>query len=163
MFRYIFICLDDPLIDNELVINIVKQFSAERKKLSFETCELGKNINIKYHDVIKKFEETEKQKMNDYKCINYNGRNLRLYSHPSMSREKEFYLNLELSTKCKNFDLLLRLITQNDFIDHLNKDNPIVSHYLMNNIYVENIDKLYLTYNYQFIKYETDNGILFSN
>ena len=84
MFRYVFICMEDPLIDNELVINIVKEFSAERKKLSFETCELGKNINIKYRDVIKKFEEIEKQNINDYKCINYNGTNLTLYSHPSM-------------------------------------------------------------------------------
>ena len=61
MFRHIFICMEDPSINNELEINIVNQFSGERKKLSFETCELGKNINIKYRDVIKKFEEIEKK------------------------------------------------------------------------------------------------------
>ena len=61
------------------------------------------------------------------------------------------------------FSLFFKLITQNDLIDHSNKDNPIVPHYQVHNIYLDDVDKLYLVYNYQYIKYESDNGIIFSN
>ena len=80
-----------------------------------------------------------------------------------MSHEKDNYLNIELSAKCEKFTIIFQLVTQNDLIDHSNKDNPIVPHYQFNNIVLENTDKLYLVYNFQFIKYETDNGIIFSN
>ena len=162
MFRYSFYCQDFS-IDHDLVIKSVNQHFLTQKEFSLETCELGKNINLKYRDVIKKFEETENQNISDFKCINYNGTNLTLYSIPSMSHEKENYLNIELSAKCEKFTIIFQLVTQNDLIDHSNKDNPIVPHYQFNNIALENTDKLYLVYNFQFIKYETDNGIIFSN
>ena len=42
-------------------------------------------------------------------------------------------------------------------------DNPIVPYYLMNNILLENTKNLYLIYDYQYIKYESDNGIFFND
>ena len=113
--------------------------------------------------MIKRFEKIENKKISDYKCINYNSTNLTLFSDPSKPREDEKYLNFELSSECKKFDLVFQLVTQNDLIDHSNKDNPIVPHYQMNNIMAQGLDRLYLTYNFQFIKYTTDNGIIFSN
>ena len=163
MFRYFFMCSKDYSTDHDLEISSVNQYSLVQEKFSFETCELGKNINIKYSDVIKKFEETENLNISDFNCINYNNTKLTLYSHPSMSHEKENYLSLELSAKCEKFDLIFQLVTQNDLIDHTNKNNPIIPHYQLNNIMVENTEKIYLVYNFQFIKYETDNGIIFSN
>ena len=163
MFRFFFLCTENYSADYNLEINILNQKYTAHKKLSFETCELGKNINIKYSDMIKRFEKIENKKISDYKCINYNSTNLTLFSDPSKPREDEKYLNFELSSKCKKFDLVFQLVTQNDLIDHSNKDNPIVPHYQMNNIMAEGLDRLYLTYNFQFIKYTTDNGIIFSN
>ena len=49
MFRYDFHCSDDFSTDHELLVNSVQQFTHEAKDLSFETCELGKNINKKYY------------------------------------------------------------------------------------------------------------------
>ena len=134
MFRYGFYCSDDYSTDHKLVISSVHQFSLFHSELSFETCELGKNINKKYRDVIKKFEETENQNISDYKCINYNNKKLILYSDPSMPHESENYLNFELSAKCEKFNLLFQLVTQNDLIDHSNKNNPIVPHYQYNHM-----------------------------
>jgi len=162
MYRYVFYCSDYSK-DHDFVIKSVNQYTLFQKKFSSETCELGKNINLKYRDAIKKFEETENQNISNFNCINYNGTNLTLYSNPSMPHEKEDYLNFELSAKCEKFTILFQLVTQNDLIDHTNKDNPVVPHYQYNYIAVENIDKAYFVYNYQYIKYETDNGIIFSN
>ena len=80
-----------------------------------------------------------------------------------MPRVSEHYLNFELWAECEKFILTFQLVTQNDLIDHSNKNNPIVPHYQFNQIYAENMDKLHLVYNFQFIKYETDNGIIFSD
>ena len=54
------------------------------------------------------------------------------------------------------------MVTQNDYIDHNKKDNPIVPHYKKNTFSLKN-EKLFTVYNYQYIKYETDNGIIFTN
>ena len=132
-------------------------------KFTVETCELGKNINQKYQEVIEKFEKTENQKISNYFCINYNNTNLILYSDPSLPHENENYLNLEIQSNCENYGLTFSLVTQNDFIDHVNKDNPIVPYYQVNNILLENTKNLYLIYDYQYIKYESDNGIFFND
>ena len=163
MFRYNFFCSEDFSTDHEFYVSYVQQFTLDEKELPFETCELGTNINKKYYDVIKKFEETENENISDYNCINYNNTKLILYSDPSMPHVSEHYLNFDLFAECEKFTLTFQLVTQNDLIEHSNKNNPIVPHYQFNQIYVENIDKLYLVYNFQFIKYETDNGFIFSN
>ena len=134
MFKYTFFCSIDYSMQHSLEINSVDQYNYIRDKFQFEKCELGKNIDIKYSEVIKKFELTEDKKVEDYFCINYNNTNLTLYSHPFIYHEKENYLHLEIKTDCENFVLAFNLVTQNDFIDHNNKEKPIVPHYQMNNI-----------------------------
>ena len=55
------------------------------------------------------------------------------------------------------------LITENDFIDHTKKDNPIVPYYQNDiNLLLEDSDTN-IEYNYQYIKYESDNGIVFND
>ena len=163
MFRYSFYCLNDNLMDHTLKISSINQYHLKQIKFTVETCELGKNINQKYQEVIEKFEKTENQKISNYFCINYNNTNLTLYSDPSLPHENENYLNLEIQSNCENYGLTFSLVTQNDFIDHVNKDNPIVLYYQVNNILLENTKNLYLIYDYQYIKYESDNGIFFND
>ena len=162
MFKYSFHCTNDPLINNTLSIKSVDQYNLLQSNFEFETCELGKNINIKYREVIEKFEKTQNQKISDYYCINYKNTNLTLYNDPSMPRDIENYLNLEIIADCQKFDLNFTLVTQNDFIDHENRYNPIIPYYQVNNMHLENSSNLYLVYDYQFIKYESENGVIFS-
>ena len=63
MFRYSFYCLNDNLMDHTLKISSINQYHLKQIKFTVETCELGKNINQKYQEVIEKFEKTENQKI----------------------------------------------------------------------------------------------------
>ena len=51
----------------------------------------------------------------------------------------------------------MNLVNENDIIDHTKKDNPIVPYYKQNEFSVNN-EPLNLIYEYQYIKYESDNG-----
>ena len=67
-------------------------------------------------------------------------------------------MQLIISSNCKDYYLKARLITENDIIDHSQKDNPIIPYYQKNDIALYNEEK-HLVYNYQYIKYESNNGI----
>ena len=103
MFRYLFWCSDNSM-DHSFEIRLVNQLSLS-PKFALETCELGKNINIKYKEVIEKLEKTENQAISDFFCINYNNTNLTLYSGPSMGHDIENFLNLELYATCEGFSV----------------------------------------------------------
>ena len=68
-----------------------------------EPCQLGKNLNLKYKEVIEKFQKVENLKLEDFYCINYNGSNFTLYSHPSVAIQNETYFVLKISSECKSF------------------------------------------------------------
>ena len=55
----------------------------------------------------------------------------------------------KLSAECQNYILTFTLITENDFIDHNNKDNPIVPYYQKNNYIAAKNQEKNLEFNYQ--------------
>ena len=57
---------------------------------------------------------------------------------------------------------VFRLVTQNDFLEHNNRDNPIVPFYQKHLIASMNT-KTNLQYYYNYIKYESDEGFIFSD
>ena len=82
MFRYYLFCLDT--LEAEKPNAEIIAFNGEKGKyLTLEPCELGKNVNLKYKEVIEKLEKIENAKLEEYECINYNNSNFTLYSHPS--------------------------------------------------------------------------------
>ena len=50
------------------------------EKIKVEPCELGKNIDLKYKDLIENIENVEDVSLNDYKCLNLNN-NLTLFQN----------------------------------------------------------------------------------
>ena len=161
MFHYSFFCLSDiSEMPNVEVFSEKGRIHLER--LSFKPCELGKSLNIKYKEVVEKFEKIDRWKLERYYCIDYNGSDLTLFSHPSDSSDYENLLQIRILSKCKDYTLFFKLLTENDFIDHNQKENPIVPFYEKNELTLRN-DKKYLVYNYQYIRYETDNGFLFND
>ena len=58
-------------------------------QLNYEPCELVKNINLKYKDLIETFNSIEIWDLSKYLCINYNNINFTLYSNPLISYDNE--------------------------------------------------------------------------
>ena len=163
MFNYDLFCFDDMDIKHiKPTARIYLNNDRTITDFTLEPCELGKNINSKHKEVIEKFEALENTKLKDYYCVNYNGSDVALYSHPSLTYYHKPSLIFKISAVCEDYTLIFNLVTENDFIDHNKKDNPIVPYYQKNKIVLDNEQK-YAVYNYQYIKYESDNGFLFND
>ena len=160
MFKDSFFCLSD--FDIKPTYDIFSFAEGFFKSYSLEPCKLGKNINLKYKDLIEKIEKVEGYNLEDFYCINFNGSNLTLYSHPSLGYKYENYLEFQMFAECNDYLMDFILITENDFIDHSNKDNPIVPYYQGKEYHLIKSEEI-IEYNYQYIQYETDNGIIFNN
>ena len=163
MIQYFFMCTSDFSKQPEMEIYLHAPLENRYEILQFEPCELGKNVNLKYKDLIKDFNSIEKWQMNEYFCINYNNSNLTLYNHPLLPHDEENYLQISIISDCEEFMLNVKLITQNDFIDHNKKENPIIPYYKRNEYHLNQNEKKILTYHFQYIKYESDNGFIFNN
>ena len=163
MFHYIFICMENYSLTHDILVTEYIPAGLEYEELILEPCELGKNIDLKYKDVIETFEKIETWKLDQYLCINYNNTNFTLYSHPLLPREKENFLNIKIKSDCEDYILNFKLVTENDFIDHDQKDNPIVPFYKKIDFSLKNNEKKILTHNYQYIKYESNEGFLFDD
>ena len=166
MFQYYFICPSDPSKLPNITVSLSIPLEKKYYNAKFEPCELGKNINLKYNDLIEKFDSLEKYKSNEYFCINYNSVNITnftLYSHPLLPYGEENSFEIIISTDCQNYTLTLKLITENDIIDHNNKVNPIIPYYKTSEYYIDYPRRKNLNYFYQYIKHELDDGFIFSN
>ena len=163
MFNSYFVCLSNFSLEYEINIHLISLVPKLYEELKFEPCVLGKNINLKYKDLIQKFNSIEGSDISEYFCINYNNINFTLYSHPLQSYNIESELKIRIYSECEDYFLSFNLVTQNDLIAHNKKDNPIIPYY-KRNLYDLNKDKKrFLNYNYQYLKYESDDGFIFSN
>jgi hypothetical protein len=71
------------------------------------------------------------------------------------------YLN---EFKCKVNSILIKIIAENDIIDHNNKENPIIPYYYYNSYIILNVSQtVSLKYDFQYIKYESDTGFFLEN
>ena len=162
MFNYHFTCFSNYSEEHNLLINIEDINEGMNEPIEYNTCELGKNIDFKYKNVVDKIKRVEKNDLNNFLCLNFSNKEFTLYSDPSITKINERHLQLRLTSECKDYYILFYLITENDFIDHTKKDNPIVPDYKVSGFVLEN-EKIDLVYNYQYIKYESDNGYIFTN
>ena len=167
MFNYYFYCISnfseehhftattydfrDLTNDGEKIVN----------NIEYEPCSLNENLDIKYKDIIEKFESIESTKLNEFFCLNFHGEDFTLFNNPNIFSDFENYLQFKIESKCEDYFLIFHLVTENDFIEHTNKDNPIVPYYQHHKINSYKQENLELYYNY--IKYESDDGFIFSN
>ena len=92
MFKPFFNCSSDPSKLPDITVSLTIPLEQKYLDAKFEPCELGKNINLKYKDLIEKFNSIEKWNSDTYFCINYNSVNMKnftLYSHPIIPYEEE--------------------------------------------------------------------------
>ena len=139
-------------------------FSNEKKyMLDYEYCEIGKNIDYKYKDMIETFEKNEKQNISEYFCIKFN-ENTTLYNNINNNNigNLELDLIIETSEDCNNFPSILSILTENDMINNNDKNNPIAPFYhFYQKVFDDNFVSIY--YDYLNIKFDSDEGIFFQN
>ena len=135
--------------------------------LNVEPCQYGKNIDLKYQKLFENYEKREKESINEYLCINFNNNNISFFHHPDDYNRNQSFIRLILFSNESNNNiesLYLKIITENDIIDHNNKENPIIPYYYYDEYNIYNISNgVSLKYDFQYIKYESDTGIFFKN
>ena len=74
----------------------------------------------------------------------------------------ELDLLIETTEDCNNAPSVIYILTENDIINNNDKNNPIVPFYHFNQKSFHN-NIVYIYYNYQYIKFDSDEGIFFRN
>ena len=148
---------------NAMYIQISDNGDISGIPLEVEKCELGKNLNMKFEDIINdkyKFNRT----IDNFYCINPKD-NISIFYYPNIA-----YSFIELNIIIKNNSqyipekLQAMIVSENDLIDHNNKDKPITSffiYHISTSFSSSEYTKIY--YDYQYIKYESDDGLFYKS
>ena len=128
-------CLEEDYIDKSMTYYVNYEM---KNTFELENCELGKNIDLKYKNIIEDFEKDNNKNISDYLCPDYRGEKISIYNtHNNFS-----YLFLFISKKFKNncspnreFFYTIEIVSENDAINHNNKNNPCVQSYQSKIIY----------------------------
>ena len=139
-----------------------------QQDLSLEKCELGKNINMKFQNSIKEYENDHIGiSINDFYCISKeDAESYSLFYNKNIGYN---FFSLILYNNDVNHnelfspqDLRLYVILESDFVDHKNIKNPIDIKYIES--YSSNFDEDILettSFYFDYIEYDSDDGIIF--
>ena len=133
-------------------------------RLDIETCEIGKNIDKKYENFVND-KSNYGRKIGDFYCINSNFENISLFYDPKVGFSTiTLYIIFQNNTIYTPEKIQSLITTENNIINNFDRNNPI------NNGYMFQITSAYssmehtrVNYNYQYLKYESDEGFLFPN
>ena len=130
-----------------------------------ETCELGKNIDLKFKSLIEKFEKNTGDNISEYFCVDFNGTNIDIFNNENDKGYLKIGYLKEVKETCKVYPHFeIKIVTENDMINHNNKSEPFIPFYNIKNIEINNlVNRIDIFYNFQYIKYDSDNGIFFQN
>ena len=143
--------------------NIYDNGKIENGTLKIERCELGKNINIKYSEIING-KNNFGRPISGFFCFSFDN-NISLFYHPNIGFNS-IYLDIIIKNNVnytpENIQALI--VTGNDLIDHNNKNNPINQNYIFHlTTGFSSSEYTTINYNFQYIKYESDDGIFYEN
>ena len=129
-------------------------------------------MNIKYQDYLReKFNGLTQEQIqgdkniNDFYCINSDNHNISLFYYPNIGYS---YIDLNIILQNQSLytpeDISLMMVYQNNIINHDNKESPISTGISYQFLQVFSSIEYYLTnFNFQYLKYETDDGIFFNS
>ena len=128
--------------------------------VNIEICELGKNIDMKYKDLIR-----DNAKLDEFYCLNSNNGDISLFYYLNIGTSS---INLHIFLKNNSYfipeELQTLIVSENDFIEHNNKSSPINKNYIY---YLtagySSSEFTTINYNFHYIKYETDDGLFFKS
>ena len=150
--------------------NFNSSYEYNFQEIRIEKCELYKNINSKFNNAIKEYENKNVWKsLNDFYCINNeDAEKYSLYNNQSTSYN---YLSIVLYNNDLNKksdippeSLRIYLVLENDFVVHNNKDNPIFYKYIETFSSNFNDGTIGTTiFDLDYIEYDSDDGIFLKN
>ena len=132
--------------------------------IELETCELGKNIDIKYENLTIDLKKI-KRELDQFYCISLKYGDLALFHHPQVGYSSIYIFPIIDKVSVYLPEQLQSLIgSEIDIINHEEKNKPfkqlywfqITNHFDSNEFTIIN-------YNLQFIKYESDDGLFYKN
>ena len=117
MFKIQVICLDDW---SPLEAKYIGSYEDENSKtdLIIEKCQIGKNIDIKFKDLLEK--RLDKNYIENFRCISFKNEILPRFKPGKFSNQQEL-ITIEIDNKnrdCNNGEFMIELITENDIIQH---------------------------------------------
>ena len=127
-----------------------------------ERCKLGKNIDFKFKDLVENYNKNAKLYIiNDYYCINYNNTDI-VYPLNQIDEPLFYIFGSYSKNVSENLSAEIFILTENDLLDNTNKENPISKYYNNEQINFAKFNyDINLIYEFQYIKYRTDNGVFF--
>ena len=128
--------------------------------LTIENCEFGKNIDSKYKNSLKEINTDE---INQYYCFSKKDGELPLFYDPNLGQSSIYvYIRTNEESGYNGDNLMLMIINGNNIIEHSKKNTPISDNYFSMSYTSFSAFKFTLTnYYFQFIKYESDEGLFF--
>ena len=144
--------------------NIYENGSFEFGSLEIERCELGKNIDIKYKDFIKD-KSNFGRPLEEFYCLGSNNNNISLFYYPDIG-----YNIIRLHIIFRNISEYIPekvqtlIVSEINLIDHNNKNNPISNSFEYHPTQsFSSFQYTTIQYNFQYIKYDSDDGFFFKN
>ena len=136
----------------------------EKGNLSIEKCELGRNIDIKFKDFIVGKSNFGKP-VEEFYCFSPNNRNLSIFYYPDVGYNViDLQVVLKNNTYYKPEKIQSLIVSENNLIDHNNKSNPLSNSFEYHPTPSFSSSQFTtINYNFQFIKYESDDGYLFKD
>jgi len=144
--------------------NIYDDGKVENGNLTIERCELGRNIDLKFKDFIIGKSNFGIPVENFY-CFSPNNGNLSLFYYPDIGYN---IIHLQVvfknNTDYKPEKIQSLIVSHNSLIDHNNKSNPLSNSFEYHPTPSFSSSQLTtINYNFQFIKYESDDGYFFKD
>ena len=136
--------------------------SMDYKLLDIENCEFGKNIDLKYKDLFNN-KSTYGRSIEEFYCLNTQNTNLSLFYNPKVGFSfVTLYIIFKNNTLYSPEQIQSFIISENNFINHINKNNPINKGYIFQFTGAYNSLEFTKThYVFQYIEYESDEGFFY--
>ena len=134
----------------------------DRGTIELEKCEFEKNINLKYKDYLTK-KLNFGRPIEEFYCIKSKYGNISLFYNPNIGYS---FINLQVIIK-NNTNYIPEkiqslIISENNVIDHNNKDKPISEsfiYYMTTSFSSSEFTTIHI--DIQYIKYDSDDGLFF--
>ena len=132
--------------------------------IDIEKCELGKNIDIKYKDFIKD-KSNFGRPLEDFYCFGSNNKNISLFYYPNIGYNLiGLHIIIKNNTEYNPENIQILIVSENNLIEHNNKNNPISNSFEYHSTpSFSSFQYTTIHYNFQYIKYESDDGFFFKN
>ena len=135
-----------------------------RDSVFIEKCQIGKNIDIKDKNFWTEKYKFERQ-LDEFYCISFKNENLSLFYHPNIAYSNiNIHIVIQKNDKLIPENLQTLIVSESSLISHNDKNKPLSKNYMYQfTIGYNSLEFSNINFNFQYIKYESDDGLFFRN